>query len=288
MAETPLMGRLTKDHFGASMPLDAPYYQSPPFYYRDALAMTISYETDADAAAALVPEGVEVPRPAMAGLIVAHYPKSTFGRYNEAILTVQCRHEGIDYMYIPHIVVDTVPPLAGGREIWGFPKKLASIGLEGDAELVRGAVERPVGVRLVTVVMRPERPLDLNDDPGQAVLSLRVIPSAEEDRPPSLAELIHTPSQDRVTHEAWSGPATLSYDAASRLDTWHAADEVRSRARVAVARRPGTDAEAVEKGAGVYRELFRRGDLFLTLSEQMKARLERLGCDGRILIQRLG
>ncbi len=38
----PLMGRLSKERFGASMPVDAPYYQSPPFYYRDATSMTIS------------------------------------------------------------------------------------------------------------------------------------------------------------------------------------------------------------------------------------------------------
>ena len=42
-----LTGRLTKDRFGASMPVDAPYYQAPPFYYRDAQSLSVSYETDA-------------------------------------------------------------------------------------------------------------------------------------------------------------------------------------------------------------------------------------------------
>ena len=41
--ETPLMGRLGKGRLGASMPVDAPYYQSPPFYYRDAVSMSIAY-----------------------------------------------------------------------------------------------------------------------------------------------------------------------------------------------------------------------------------------------------
>lgn len=221
-AEPPLMGRLTKDHFGASMPIDAPYYQSPPFYYRDALSMTISYETDADAAAAMLPDGVEVPRPARASVVVVHYPSSTFGPYNEAILGIQCRWEGVGHFYIAHIVVDTVPPMVGGREIWGFPKKMASIEFERDSEFVRGAVERPTGVRLLTAAMRPERPLEPADEGGGGSLSLRVIPSAEPDRPPSLAELIQTASTDRRTHESWSGPATLSYDAHSSLDPWHA------------------------------------------------------------------
>ena len=216
-----LEGRLDREHFGASMPVDAPYYQSPPFYYRNARAMTVSYETDADAAADLLPKGVELPLPAQALLMVVHYPSSTFGPYNEAILGIQCEWEGVGHVYVAHIVVDTVPPMVGGREIWGYPKKLAAIELEEDSELLYGAVERPMGVRLVTATMRRERPLEMEEGVGINALSLRVIPSAEADKPPSVAELIQVPSTDRKTHEAWSGPATLSYDAGSTLDPWH-------------------------------------------------------------------
>ncbi len=220
-ADGPLAGRLTKDRFGASMPVDAPYYQSPPFYYRDARSMNIIYETDAEAAADLLPEGIELPRPAQAVLMVVHYPSSTFGPYNEAILGIQCSWEGVGHIYIAHIVVDTVPPLVGGREVWGFPKKIARIDLEADSELVRGTVERPAGLRLLTAAMRPERPLEPPPQVGGGTLSLRVIPNVEEGQPPSLAELIQVPSMDRHTHEAWTGPATLSYDGRSTLDPWH-------------------------------------------------------------------
>lgn len=215
-------GQLTLDRFGASMPVDAPYYQAPPFYYRDARAMTITYETDAEAAASLLPEGVELPLPAQASLMVVEYPTSTFGPYNEAILVIHCSWQGEAQIYVAHIVVDAVPPLVGGREIWGFPKKLARIGLAQDQELLRGWVERPQGLRLLDATMRVERPLDASDAAGSDALSLRVIPSAEEGQPPALAELIQTPSVDRRTHEAWTGPATLRYAACSTLDPWHA------------------------------------------------------------------
>src|SRR3972149_834196 len=61
-----LPGRLGKDRFGYSMPVDAPLYQRPPFYYRDARALTIMYETDAESAQDLLPEGLELPLPANA------------------------------------------------------------------------------------------------------------------------------------------------------------------------------------------------------------------------------
>lgn len=220
-AETSLTGRLGKARMGASMPVDAPYYQSPPFHYRDAVSMTIAYETDAEAAAEVVPEGVEVPLPAQAALMVVHYPTSTFGPYNEAILGVQCLWGGEPQLYIARIVVDTVPPLVGGREIWGFPKKLAHIGFAKEAEYLRGTVERPAGVRLVTATMRPEQPLEAPEEAAGGALSLRVIPSAEASQPPSVAELVQVVTP-RTTHEAWAGPATLCYDTPSGLDPWHA------------------------------------------------------------------
>jgi acetoacetate decarboxylase len=54
-------GRLARQNFGYSMPVDAPLYPKPPIYYRDAEAISVLYETDAEAAAAMVPEGLVVP-----------------------------------------------------------------------------------------------------------------------------------------------------------------------------------------------------------------------------------
>lgn len=215
-----LPGRLTKDRFGASMPVDAPYYQQPPFYYRDVNNLSVAFATDPEAAAELLPEGTHVADPAQGVLSVIWYPTTTFGPYNEAILGIPCDFEGREHLYIAHIVVDTVPPLAGGREIWGYPKKMATLALEDEQELLRGTIERPQGVRLATATMRRERPVT-EHAPAAPALSLRVIPSPEPNAPPSLADLVSVEIADRVVHEAWSGPASLSFDARSRLDPWH-------------------------------------------------------------------
>jgi acetoacetate decarboxylase len=154
--------------------------------------------------------------------MVVYYPFSTFGPYHEAILGVECLWQGAPRFYIAHIAVTTVPPLVAGREIWGYPKKLAHIELEQEDEFLRGTVERPAGVRLVTVAARLERPLPVSrGGGGGGTLSLRVIPSVEEGMPPALAQLIEVPSMDTQTHEAWSGSATLHYDTASALDPWN-------------------------------------------------------------------
>ena len=222
MDEQNLKGLLSKERFGSSMPVDAPYYQSPPFYYRDARALSVAYETDADSAASILPEGLELPLPARATLIVVHYPSSTFGAYNEAMLGLRCIWQRQEFFYIPHIAVDSVPPLVGGREIWGYPKKFAQVQLCQRDELWLGTVERPAGVRLVTATIRPEQPVKpVPSAAGGGSLSLRVMPNPEANQPPT-AELIAVQGGERQTHEIWAGPATVRFDSESALDPWHA------------------------------------------------------------------
>jgi acetoacetate decarboxylase len=137
------------------------------------------------------------------------------------MLGVRCTLDGVDYFYIPHIAVDSVPPLVAGREIWGYPKKLAHIELTQRQELWLGTVDRPAGVRLVTVTMRPEQPVKPVPAPASGgSLSLRLIPSAEEGQP-ATAELIALGGGEHRSHEIWSGSASVSFDTHSSLDPWN-------------------------------------------------------------------
>ena len=176
---------------------------------RDARVVAISYETDADAAAALLPAGVILPLPAVAFVLIAEYRWSTFGPYNEAILGINCEWEGERHAYLAHLVTDSVPPLVGGRELWGYPKKIAQIRSVQEQEVIQSSVERPAGTRLLGASMRPERPLTIDGRrlPRNA-LAARVIPSVEAGAPPSIAELVQTPNSERVVHEAWTGATT--------------------------------------------------------------------------------
>ncbi len=52
-----LPGRLGKDRFGPAQPVDAPLYGKPPYYYRGAESLSLTYETGEEAAADLLSEG---------------------------------------------------------------------------------------------------------------------------------------------------------------------------------------------------------------------------------------
>ena len=213
-------GRLTKGRFGYDMPVDAPLYPKPPIYYKNVEALSFAYETDEEAAADILPEGLELTTPATASVLFIKYPFSTLGPYEEAILGIACTWQGDPKFYIAHIMLNTDSPFAAGREIWGYPKKLAHITLEMEGDLIYGTMERPKGNRICTGVMRPEVPVSTTEIVRGEAVSLRVIPSPEEGAEPSLAELIELPS--KITPlEAWQGPGSVEFISNSALDPWY-------------------------------------------------------------------
>jgi acetoacetate decarboxylase len=215
-----LEGRLSRERFGHNMPVDAPIFAKPPIYYRNAESFTITYETDEEAALDMLPEGLELQRPATAALLFLSYPFSTLGPYEETILAIPCLWEGQPRTYIPHIVVNSDIPMAAGREVWGFPKKMADITYRMDGDILVGIMERPKGNRICTVTMRPEIPFEPKEAPSAPGVALRVIPSPEENAPPSLAELVEVQSTF-TTLEMWQGPGTAQYNSESMIDPWH-------------------------------------------------------------------
>jgi acetoacetate decarboxylase len=212
-----MKGRLTLDKLGYAMPPDAPAFQAPPYHYRDAQSLSIKFETNADAALELLPAPLTLREPPSANLSFYWYPFSTFGPYHEAILRLYAEHDGKQLTYIVHIYVDTEPPMLAGREVWGFPKKLAKIGFVRDKDMVVGSLERPAGVRLATAVMRPEQ----RDGPfgsNGPTTGLRIIPSADpKTNRPALAELVAADTEHTVK-EAWEGPGSISFPDRSALD----------------------------------------------------------------------
>lgn len=231
-------GRFKANKFGYDMPADAPLYSKPPIYYRDMRSISVAYETDLDAALDLLPEGLELEPPAIATVMFVRYPFSTAGPYLETILGIACEYDGTPGLYIPHIVLDSDAPMAAGREIYGYPKKLAhiEIDLESSTDVFSCRMERPRGNLICSGGVRPEWPITVSGEASDGYsMALRVIPSPEKDAAPSLAELIRIHTTNTVKEE-WEGTGWLEFHTHSDLDPWHklkVTDVVDVRYRVA-------------------------------------------------------
>lgn len=149
------------------MPSAAPLYPPPPYEFRRARQTWVVYEADPTTVAPLLPEGVVLDGdPAVCAAWACHYPVTTFGPYLEAYVVVRVLVGGERYWYQPVIVTDAEAPMAAGREVWGYGKKLAHLawsaqdaGGPGTEQLVM-TVERPAGMRLMTLSVQPEQLLE--------------------------------------------------------------------------------------------------------------------------------
>lgn len=181
---------------GFSMPVAAPLYPEPPYEFRRARQTWVTYEADADRLAAMLPLGVLPDSdPAVCAAWACHYPESTFGPYLEAYVVVRVEVGDERFWYQPVIVTDSEAPLAAGRELWGYGKKLAHLTWTDPSHGAAGTeqwtmtVERPRGVRLLTLTMAPQRlvpPDELRGLPAAELLptlSHRVVPAIEGGNP---------------------------------------------------------------------------------------------------------
>src|SRR5262245_40237987 len=212
-------GKLTKDQFGYCLPVDAPLYQRLPDYYKGVSMLLFDYVTDAGAAAALLPAPLELTDPPTATLIFAEYPWSTLGPYNEVAQALKCTYRGQPMYYAVRLHVTNDAAMAAGREIAGFPKKMAQIEFtRGDLSL--GALERPPGLRLCTATLKPTQPAGVPLPWTLPFACIRLIPSPEDRAPPSLLQLVGTQWVFQ-SGEFWAGPGTFQYTGASELDPYH-------------------------------------------------------------------
>jgi acetoacetate decarboxylase len=102
-------------------------------------------------------------------------------------------------------------PIAGGRELWGFPKKLAQPTLRTEVDTLVGTLDYgPVRVATGTMGYK-HREADLA--PVKASLEapnflLKIIPHV--DGKPRICELVEYHLEDVLLRGAWTGPAALS------------------------------------------------------------------------------
>ena len=109
----------------------------------------VMFGADPDITAGLLPPPLE--QAAMPGglIFIAEYPETNLGPgYREAALFLRCQYRGETGSYCLSMPIDNEPRMHNGRDIFGFPKKMAEINFQREGQVIHGWVERE-GVRFV-------------------------------------------------------------------------------------------------------------------------------------------
>src|SRR3954466_16373568 len=111
----------------ASMPVASPSYPRGPYRFINREYFIITYESDPGAIRAALPEPLE---PDGSNTVLYEFirmPDSAgFGDYTESGIVIPATFRGEPVNFTAQMYLDDEPPIAGGREIWGFPKKYAN------------------------------------------------------------------------------------------------------------------------------------------------------------------
>jgi len=194
-----------------AMPLTSPAYPPGPYRFFNREFFIITYRTDPEALAAMVPAPLELGDDPLVKFEVIRMPDSIgFGDYTESGQVIPVTYKGQAGAYVHSMYLDDDSPIAGGREIWGFPKKLASPVLKIDKETLVGTLDFG-DIRIANATMGYKHVPLAEADVMSALTApnflLKIIPHV--DGGPRICELVRYHMTDIVFKGAWTGPAAL-------------------------------------------------------------------------------
>jgi len=206
-----------------SMPLASPSYPKGPYRFIDREYLIITYESNPAAIRAQLPEPLE---PDGSNTVLYEFIKmpdsSGFGSYTESGIVIPAIYQGEAVNFTSQMYLDIESPISGGREIWGFPKKLAEPTLSTQEDTLTGTLDY-AGERVAMGTMRYKQEHltynvhdevvctscvnTLTEKMAKTQVNLKLIPDV--DGTPAIAQLVAYNLADIDIKGAWSGPARL-------------------------------------------------------------------------------
>jgi acetoacetate decarboxylase len=194
-----------------AMPLTSPAYPPGPYRFVNREFLNITYRTDPEKLRAVVPEPLEVEAPLVKYEFIRMPDSTGFGDYTESGQVIPVSFRGRKGSYSHCMFLNDLPPLAGGRELWGFPKKLASPSLRAETDTLIGTLDYGP-VRVATGTMgykyREADAAAIKNTLSAPNYLLKIIPHV--DGSPRICELVEYYLEDIQLKGAWTGPGALS------------------------------------------------------------------------------
>lgn len=187
-------------------------YPAGPYVFKNREYFIINYETDPEMLEAILPPGLELIEPIVKYEFIRMPDSTGFGDYTESGQIVPVRYKGEEGTYTISMFLDCHAPIAGGREIWGFPKKLAKPKLFVEEDTLVGILKYG-SITIATATMGYKHHAVDNQTILKAmqkpVFLLKNIPSP--DGRPQVNQLVRIYLRDITIKGAWTGPCSLEF-----------------------------------------------------------------------------
>jgi acetoacetate decarboxylase len=193
-----------------AMPLHNPAFPVGPYRFVDREYLIITYRTDPDQLRKLIPAPLQMAEPIVKYEFI-NMPDSTgFGHYCESGQVIPVTLDGVTGGYVHSMYLNDHPPIAAGRELWGFPKKLGEPELRVHKDTLIGTLDYS-DFRIATGTMGyKHKALDIDTikkSMESPTFLLKIIPHV--DGTARICELVQYSLTDILIKGAWSGPGAL-------------------------------------------------------------------------------
>jgi len=106
-----------------AMPLTSPAFPPGPYRFVNREFFIITYRTDPDALRAVIPAPLQMTEPIVKYEFIRMPDSTGFGDYTESGQVIPVKFGSEQGGYVHAMYLDDQPPIAGGRELWGFSEE---------------------------------------------------------------------------------------------------------------------------------------------------------------------
>ena len=196
-----------------AMPFHHPAYPPGPYRFVNREYLVITYRTDPKKLRQLVPEPLELDGDFVKFEFIRMPDSTGFGDYTESGQVIPVTFQGRPGNYTHCMYLNDHPPIAGGRELWGFPKVLAQPSLRPEVDMLVGKLDYGP-VRVATATMgykhRATDPAAAKTELERPNFLLKIMPHV--DGTARICELVEYRLEDIQVKGVWTGPGALSLE----------------------------------------------------------------------------
>jgi len=193
-----------------AMPITSPAYPKGPYRFYDREFLIVTYRTDPERLQKMIPAPLKFVEPLVHYEFIRMPDSNGFGDYTESGQVIPVEFEGQRGSYVHAMYLDDEPPISGGRELWGFPKKFAHPKLAVHKETLVGTLDfGPLRVVNATMGYK-HRDLDTGEVARSLTVPnflLKIVPHV--DGSPRICEIVKYHMTDITVKGAWGGPGGL-------------------------------------------------------------------------------
>jgi acetoacetate decarboxylase len=167
------------------------------------------YETDVEPLLTWLPPKLTRSSPPYAVITVAEHPESPIGPFSLAAQYLGCRAGFFIRALTLQAVTDSAVALTELREVWGYPCRLGTASLGGDATARTASVGQG-GAFVAALEITDTRPIEGDLVRFDPVLNLRLFPSLEEGKRHDLMQMVQI-DPDYAVLSAQRGQGSVAF-----------------------------------------------------------------------------